>query len=156
VNINATVFAQFVVFFILALVTMKLIWPPVMKALDERAEKVAAGLAAAERGKAELAEAHKRAEAELAQARAANQNRLGEAEKQAAQLIDEARKTAELEKSRILAEAQAEAAREMERARDTLRDQVAALAVAGAEKILKREVDARVHGELLAQLKEQL
>jgi len=156
VNLNATLIAQTLVFFILALFTMKVVWPPLMKALDERAKKIADGLAAAEKGKLELAEANKRVELELAESRARTQTRLAEVEKQAAVVVDDARRLAETEKARILAEARAEAAQEMQRARETLRDQVAALAVAGAEQILKREVDAKAHADLLAQLKTQL
>ena len=155
-NLNATLVVQFVVFFILAGFTMKFVWPPLMKALDERAKKIADGLAAAEKGKLELADANKRVEQELAESRAATQVRLAEVEKQAAMVIDEAKKQAEAEKARILAEARAEAEQQVQRARDVLRDQVAGLAVAGAEQILKREVNAGVHADLLAQLKTQL
>ena len=155
-NLNATLVVQFVVFFILAGFTMKFVWPPLMKALDERAKKIADGLAAAEKGKLELADANKRVEQELAESRAATQVRLAEVEKQAAMVIDEAKKQAEAEKARILAEARAEAEQQVQRARDVLRDRVAGLAVAGAEQILKREVNAGVHADLLAQLKTQL
>jgi F-type H+-transporting ATPase subunit b len=156
VNINSTAIVQFVVFFILAFVTMKFVWPPIMKALDDRAKKIQDGLAAADRGKQELAEANKRVEQELSKTRAENLTRVVEAEKQAAQLIEDAKRQAEQEKARILAEAQAEANQEAERVKETLRDQVATLAVAGAEKILMREVNPSVHAELLNQLKSQL
>ena len=155
-NLNATFIVQLVVFFVLAWVTMTYIWPPIMKALDERAKKIADGLAAAEKGKLELAEANQRVDAELAQSRAANQGRLAEAEKQANALIEAAKKDAEAEKARILAQAKAEAAQEVQRARDALRNSVAELAVKGAEQILKREVNAGNHAELLNQLKAQL
>jgi F-type H+-transporting ATPase subunit b len=156
VNINATFIVQGVVFLVLVMVTMKFIWPRVTKALDERAQKIAEGLAAAERGKQELAEANQRVEAELARSRAENQVRMGEAEKQATMLIEEAKRTAESEKARILGEAKAEAQQEMQRAREELRSQVATLAVAGAEQILKREINPAVHAELLSQLQGQL
>jgi F-type H+-transporting ATPase subunit b len=155
-NLNATFIAQLVVFFVLAWVTMTYVWPPIMKALDERAAKIADGLAAADRGKAELAEANKRVEAELAKSRVENQVRMADAEKQAAQLIEDAKKTAEAEKARILAQAKAEAAQEVQRAKDGLRNAVAELAVKGAEQILRREVNAQAHAELLGQLKTQL
>ena len=155
-NLNATFIAQLIVFFALAWVTMTFVWPPIMKALDERASKIADGLAAADRGKLELAEANKRVEAELAKSRADNQVRMAEAEKQAAQLIEEAKKTAEAEKARILAQARTEAAQEVQRAKDGLRNAVAELAVKGAEQILKREVNAQAHADLLGQLKTQL
>lgn len=155
-NLNATLIAQTFVFFGLALFTMKFVWPPLMKALDERAKKIADGLAAAEKGKLELAEANQRVEQELAKSRGENQARLAEAERQAARVIEEAKKQAEAEKARILAEAQAEARQAAQQAREALRDQVALLAVAGAEQILKREVNAQVHADLLSQLKTQL
>jgi F-type H+-transporting ATPase subunit b len=156
VNINATFIVQLVVFMVLVSVTVKFIWPPMIKALDERSQKIADGLAAAERGKQELAEANQRVEVELARSRAENQTRLGDVERQAAMLIEEAKKTAEAEKARILAEARAEADQEMQRARETLRGQVAALAVSGAEQILKREINPAAHAQLLSQLEAQL
>jgi F-type H+-transporting ATPase subunit b len=155
-NLNATFIAQLIVFFVLAWVTMTYVWPPIMKALDDRAAKIADGLAAADRGKAELAEANKRVEAELAKSRTENQVRMAEAEKQAAQLIEDAKKAAEAEKARILAQAKAEAEQEVQRAKDSLRNAVADLAVKGAEQILKREVNAQAHADLLGQLKAQL
>jgi len=155
-NLNATFIAQLVVFFVLAWVTMTFVWPPIMKALDERAKKIADGLAAAEKGKLELAEANKRVDAQLAEAKSANQSRMAEAEKQANALIEQAKKDAEAEKARILAQAKAEAEQEAQRARDALRNAVAELAVKGAEQILKREVNAGNHAELLNQLKAQL
>ncbi len=155
-NLNATFIAQLIVFFVLAWVTMTYVWPPIMKALDERAKKIADGLAAADRGKLELAEANKRVEAELVKSRADNQARLADAEKQAAELIDAAKKTAEAEKARILAQAKVEAAQEVQRAKDALRNAVAELAVKGAEQILRREVNAQAHADLLGQLKAQL
>ncbi len=155
-NLNATFIAQLIVFFVLAWVTMSFVWPPIMKALDERAKKIADGLAAADRGKAELAEANKRVEAELAKSRAENQARLADAEKQAAQVIEDAKKAAEAERARILAQAKAEAQQEAQRAKDALRNAVAELAVKGAEQILRREVNAQAHADLLNQLKAQL
>ncbi len=155
-NLNATFLVQFVVFLILCGVTMKFVWPAFRNTLDQRAQKIADGLAAAERGKQELAEANQRVEAELARSRAENQTRLGDVERQAAMLIEEAKRTAEAEKARILAEARTEAGQEMQRARDTLRAQVAKLAVAGAEQILKREINPQAHADLLSQLEAQL
>ncbi|WP_194722560.1 F0F1 ATP synthase subunit B [Noviherbaspirillum malthae] len=155
-NLNATLIAQFVVFFILALFTMKFVWPPLMKALDERAEKIANGLAAADRGKAEMAAAEKRAQAELATARDEGQKRINDAEKRAQAIIEDAKKSASDEAARILAAAKADAEQQVTRAREELRAQVAALAVAGAEQILKREVNAAAHADLLNQLKTEL
>lgn len=155
-NLNATFIFQTIVFLILAWFTMQFVWPPLIKSIDERRKRIADGLAAADRAKLELTEAHKRVDAELAQTRNENQVRLAEAEKQAAAVIADARKTAEAEKARILAEAKAEAEQEVQRARDTLREQVAALAVKGAEQILKTEIDASRHAALLGELKAQL
>jgi F-type H+-transporting ATPase subunit b len=109
VNLNATLFAQLAVFLVLALFTMKFVWPPLMKALDERAERIANGLAAADRGKADLAAAEKRVQAELASARDEGQSRIADAEKRAAMIIDDAKKTAAEEAARIVATARAEA-----------------------------------------------
>lgn len=155
-NLNATLFAQFVVFFILAGFTMKFVWPPLMKALDERAERIANGLAAADRGKAEMAAAEKRAQAELATARDESQKRIAEAEKRAQAIIEEAKHAAAEEAARIIAAAKADAEQQVVRAREDLRVQVAALAVQGAEQILKREVNAEAHAELLSKLATEL
>ncbi|MES2535815.1 MAG: F0F1 ATP synthase subunit B [Pseudomonadota bacterium] len=155
-NLNATLFAQFVVFFILALFTMKFVWPPLMKALDERAQKITDGLAAADRGKAEMAAAEKRAQAELATARDEGQKRIGDAEKRALGIIEEAKKTATDEAARILAAAKDDAEQQVNKARETLRGEVATLAVKGAEQILRREVNAAAHADLLNQLKTEL
>jgi F-type H+-transporting ATPase subunit b len=156
VNLNATLIFQTLVFFILAAFTMKFVWPPLMKAIEERQLKIAEGLASAEKGKADLAQAQARVSQVEASAKAENQTRLAQAEKQAAALIDQARKEAELERARILEQAKQDAQQEAQRAREGLRDAVAALAVQGAEEILKREVNAQTHAELLGQLKAQL
>ena len=155
-NLNATLFAQFVVFFILAFVTMKFVWPPLMKALDERAERIANGLAAADRGKAEMAAAEKRIAAELAATRDESAKRIADAEKRAAAIIEDAKQQASVEAARILEGAKADAEQQVTRAREELRAQVAALAVAGAEQILKREVNAAAHADLLNRLSTEL
>ena len=155
-NLNATLFAQFVVFFILAFVTMKFVWPPLMKALDERAERIANGLAAADRGKAEMAAAEKRIAAELAATRDESAKRIADAEKRAAAIIEDARQQASVEAARIVEGAKADAEQQVTRAREELRAQVAALAVAGAEQILKREVNAAAHADLLNRLSTEL
>jgi F-type H+-transporting ATPase subunit b len=156
VNLNATLFAQLAVFLVLALFTMKFVWPPLMKALDERAERIANGLAAADRGKADLAAAEKRVQAELATARDEGQARIADAEKRAQMIIDDAKKTAAEEAARIVASARADAEQQVTRVREELRGQVAALAVRGAEQILKREVNAEAHAALLTQLSTEL
>jgi F-type H+-transporting ATPase subunit b len=156
VNLNATLLAQLVVFFILAWFTMKFVWPPVVKALDERAKKIADGLAAAERGKHELELASRRSADSLREGKEKYAELLTQAEKQAARIIEEAKAQAKVEADRIIAGGKAEAEQEALRAREALRDQVAALAVAGAEKILRREVDAKAHAELLAAIQQDL
>nr|WP_315593035.1 F0F1 ATP synthase subunit B [uncultured Cupriavidus sp.] len=155
-NLNATFFAQMVVFFILWWVVAKFIWPPLVKALDERAKKIADGLAAAEKGKAELELANKRVDQAMAEARTEGAQRVADAEKRAQAAADEIKQNAQAEAARIIAQAKAEADQQVTRARETLRDQVAVLAVKGAEQILKREVNAQVHADLLTQLKAEL
>lgn len=155
-NLNATLIAQIVVFFILGWFTMKFVWPPIMKALDERAAKIADGLAAADKAKSDLERAEKKAVDEMRKARESAGDVRAAAEKQAAKLIEEARaESARLvEQARTAAEKEADAA--MQRAKDDLREEVAVLAVSGAEKILRREIDAKAHAELLANLKKEL
>jgi len=156
VNLNATIFFQMIVFFVLGWVTMKFIWPPLTKAIDERRQKIADGLAAAEKGKAELAQTQARISLMEASAKTDLQARMSDMDKQAAQIIEQARNEAEKERARIVALARQDAEQEVQRAREALRNDIAALAVKGAEQILKREVDARAHAELLDQLKAQL
>lgn len=159
-NLNATLVAQMVVFFILWWVVAKFIWPPLVKALDERAKKIADGLAAADKGKAELELANKRVEQALTEARNEGAQRIADAEKRAQMSAEEIKQNAQAEAARIIAQAKAEAeqqtVRARVRARESLRDQVATLAVKGAEQILKREVNAQVHADLLNQLKAEL
>ena len=155
-NLNATLVAQLVVFFILAWVTMKFVWPPIVKALDERAKKIADGLAAADKAKSDLAHAEKKVVEEMRKARESATDVRASAEKQAAVFVDEAR----TEAARIIAQAreaaEAEAGVAAQRAKEALRDQVAQLAVAGAEKILRKEINAQAHADLLANLKQEL
>ena len=155
-NLNATLFAQIVVFFILAWFTMQFVWPPIMKALDDRAKKIADGLAAAEQGQQDLASAKETSTALLRDGREKASEMIALAEKRANQVIEEAKVSAQVEAERIVAAAKAEATQEAERVKKALRDQVSALAVAGAEKILKREIDAKAHAKLLSSLKEEL
>ena len=155
-NINATLFLQAIVFAILVWFTMKFVWPPITKALDERALKIADGLAAADKAKAELSTANKRVEDELSKSRADTAVRLADAERRGQSIVDEAKARATEEASKIIAAAQAEAKQQMTKAREALRDQVAALAVKGAEQILRKEVNAGVHADLLDRLKTEL
>jgi F-type H+-transporting ATPase subunit b len=156
VNINATLFLQAIVFAILVWFTMRFIWPPITKALDERAQKIADGLKAADLAKSELATANKKVDEQLAQARGETTKQLADAEKRAAAIVDAAKVRAEEEGAKIVAAAKAEAEQQAMRAREALREQVAALAVKGAEQILQREVNASVHAELLGRLKTEL
>ena len=155
-NLNATLIAQMVVFLILAWFTMKFVWPPMVKALDERSKKIADGLAAAEKGKTELEAAHKRVDQELAKARNDGQQRIADAEKRALAVAEEIKANAQAEAGRIIAQAKADAEQQVVKAREALRGEVASLAVKGAEQILKREVDQTAHAELLNQLKAEL
>ena len=155
-SINATFFAQLIVFAILVLFTMKFVWPPIATALDERASKIAAGLAAADKAKAELSNANKRVEEELAKSKGESAGRLAEAERRGQAMIEEAKAKATEEGGKIIAAAKVEAEQQTVKARETLREQVAALAVKGAEQILRKEVNASVHADLLGRLKTEL
>ena len=155
-SITATLIIQIIVFLILVGVTMKYIWPPITAALDDRARKVAEGLSAADKARSELASANKRIEAELAAARDDAAKRLAGAERLALQIVEEAKTKATEEGAKIVAQAQAEAQQASNKAREKLRDQVAALAVKGAEQILRHEVNPAVHAELLGRLKTEL
>jgi F-type H+-transporting ATPase subunit b len=145
-----------IVFLILVGFTMKFVWPPIAAALDERAAKIAEGLAAADKAKLELSSANKRVEQELAASRNETASRLADAEKRGLGIIEEAKSKASDEAAKIIAAARAEADAQTVKAREVLRDQVAVLAVKGAEQILKREVNAGVHAELLSRLKTEL
>lgn len=155
-SITGTLIIQMIVFLILVGFTMKYIWPPITAALDERAKKIADGLSAADKAKADLATANKRVEAQLSAARDDAAKRLADAERLAQQMVEEAKGRASEEAAKIVAAARAEAEQESVKARETLREQVAGLAVKGAEQILRREVNAGVHAELLGRLKAEL
>jgi F-type H+-transporting ATPase subunit b len=135
---------------------MKFVWPPITKALDERAQKIAEGLAAADKAKTELSVANKRVEEELAKSRNESAVRLADAERRGQALIEEAKAKAAEEGNKIIAAAKVEAEQQTLKARETLREQVAALAVKGAEQILRKEVNAGVHADLLGRLKTEL
>jgi F-type H+-transporting ATPase subunit b len=155
-NINATLFAQVVVFLVFIGITKKFIWPMMQQAIDARQKTIADGLAAAEQGKKSLEVSAKQAEQAISQARARAAEIIAQAEKRDAQMIEEAKSAAKAEGDREKAAAKADIQQEAQRAREQLREQVAALAVAGAEKILRREVDAKAHAELLDGIKKQL
>ncbi len=154
-NINATLFAQAVVFALFIWITAKFIWPLLQDKIDARQKTIADGLAAAEQGRRSLELSTRQADEAIKEARSRAAEILGQAEKRAAQLIEEAKTTAKEEGSREKAAAKAEIDQAVARAREQLREHVAELAVAGAAKILRREVDARAHAQLLEEIKRQ-
>jgi F-type H+-transporting ATPase subunit b len=155
-NITLTLFAQALVFVAFILFTKKFVWPFMLRAIETRQKTIADGLAAAEQGRRSLELSTRQADEELNKARERAAEVLAQAEKRAAQLVEEAKSAAKEEGNREKAAAKAEIAQDVTRAREQLRHQVASLAVAGAEKILRREVDAKAHAELLESIKQQL
>jgi F-type H+-transporting ATPase subunit b len=155
-SFNLTLLAQMLVFLAFIAFTAKFIWPHLLRAIETRQKTIADGLAAAEEGKRSLELSNKRADEEIKKARDRAAELLTQAEKRSAQMIEEAKNAAKEEGNREKAAAKAEIAQEVTRAREQLRDQVASLAVAGAEKILRREVDQKAHAELLDSIKKQL
>ena len=155
-SITGTLIIQVIVFLILVGFTMKFVWPPIAAALDERALKIAEGLAAADKAKAELQAADKKVEQELAKSRAEVAQQLADAERRAQGIVEEAKGRATEEANKIIAAARAEAEQQTVKAREALREQVAILAVKGAEQILRKEVNAGVHAELLNRLQTEL
>ena len=155
-SITGTLIVQIIVFLILVWFTMKFVWPPITAALDERAQKIADGLAAADKAKADLSAANKRVEEELAKTRNETASRLADAERRAQAIIEEAKARATEEGNKIIAAAKAEAEQQAVQVRESLREQVAVLAVKGAEQILRKEINAGVHADLLSHLKTEL
>jgi F-type H+-transporting ATPase subunit b len=155
-SITGTLIIQMIVFLILVGFTMKFVWPPIAKALDERAQKIADGLSAADKARSELSAANKRVEDELAKSRNESAARLADAERRAQAIVEEAKSKATEEGNKIVAAARVEAEQQSIKARDALREQVAALAVKGAEQILRKEVNSAVHADLLGRLKTEL
>jgi F-type H+-transporting ATPase subunit b len=155
-NINFTLFAQAIVFTAFIWFTVKFIWPPLLRAIEARQKQIADGLAAAEQGKKSLEVSSKQAEQAIQQARVRAAEIIAQAEKRDAQMVEAAKIAAKAEGDREKAAAKADIQQEAQRAREQLREQVAALAVAGAEKILRREVDAKTHADLLDGIKKQL
>jgi F-type H+-transporting ATPase subunit b len=151
-NINLTLFGQTIAFIVFVWFCMKFIWPHIMVALRERQQKIADGLASAEEGKLQLAEAEKRAGVAVDEARAKANEMIGQAHKRADEIVEEAKAAARDEGNRIVAAARADIENEINQAREALRAQVSELAVAGAEQVLLREVDANAHREVLDKL----
>lgn len=155
-NINATLIGQLIAFAIFVAFCMKYVWPPIMQALEERKKKIADGLAAAERGRHEQELAEKRAQQVIHEAKDQASEIVSQAQRRGNEIVDEAKGTARTEGERILSSARAEIEQEANRARDELRAQVAAVALAGAGKILNREIDDKAHTDLLDELVSQI
>lgn len=151
-NLNATLLIQSIVLLILGWVTMKFIWPPLIAAIEERQKKIAEGLAAADKGEKSLAEAKSSASVIIREAHAQASKIIEQANRRSNELVDEARGTAIAEGQRLIGDARQEVALESGRAREQLRKEVASIAVAGASKLLGREVDAKTHADLLDKL----
>lgn len=151
-NINATLIGQAIAFLIFVAFCMKYVWPPIIQALDERKKKIADGLAAAERGKHEQELAEKRAQQVIHEAKEQANEIITQAQRRGNEIVDESKDNARVEGDRILNSAQAEIKQEANRARDELRTQVGSVAIAGAAKILSREIDDKAHTDLLAEL----
>jgi len=155
-SFNLTLIAQALTFALFIWFTVKVVWPFMLRAIEARQKTIADGLAAAEQGHKSLETSKRQAGEAVDQARSRAGEILAQAEKRAVQMVDEAKTAARQETEREKAAAKAEIQQEVSRAREQLRDHVAALAVAGAEKILRREVDAKAHAELLDGIKKQL
>ena len=155
-NLNLTMIAQALAFILFIVFVMKVVWPPLLRAIEARQKHIADGLAEAERGRSSLNEAQKQTEVLLREARARAQEIVVAAEKSASQRIEESKSQAKSEGERLVTAAKAQIDQEVQSAKQQLREQVASLAVSGAEKILRREVDAKAHADMLNQLKAQL
>lgn len=155
-NINITLVAQAIAFAILIWFTVKFVWPPLLSAIEKRQKEIADGLAAAAEGRNSLEAAAKKTEVALNEAKLKASEIIGQAEKRATQIVEEAKNNAKAEGDRIIAGAKAEIDQEVNRAKEGLRAQVSQLAVAGAEKILRKEIDAKAHSEMLSKLAAEL
>lgn len=155
-NINATLIGQAIWFALFIWITMKYVWPPLQQAMQARQKQIADGLAAAEQGKQALELSSRQADEEIAKARARAAEIIAQGEKRVSQMIEEAKTTAREEGNREKTAAKAEIAQEVSRAKEALRSQVSLLAIAGAEKILRREVDAKTHADLLRAVQAEL
>jgi len=155
-NINATLIGQAISFAFFVWFCMKFVWPPIMAALEERKKKIADGLAAAERGKHEQELAEQRAKEVISEAKQEASNIIAQAQKRASEIAEEAKETARTEGERIVTAANAEIEQEVNRAKEHLRGQVVSIAVAGAGKVLNRELDDKAHDDLLKDLVSQI
>ncbi|ANB01924.1 F0F1 ATP synthase subunit B [Ectothiorhodospira sp. BSL-9] len=155
-NINLTLLGQMITFALLVWVTMKYVWPPIIKAMKERQKEIADGLAAAERGKHEQQLAEDRAKKVLQEAKQQAAEIVATAQKRANEIVESSKDTARQEADRIKDSAQSEIEQEVNRAREELRKQVGTLAITGAERILKKEVDAKAHNQVIKDLVSQI
>jgi F-type H+-transporting ATPase subunit b len=155
-NLTITMIAEAAVFVAFIVFAVKFVWPPLLRAIESRQKTIADGLAEAERGRSSLADAQKQTEVLMKDARSRAQEIMAAAEKSASQRIEESKAQAKTEGERLVAAANAQIQQEVQSAKQQLREHVAQLAVAGAEKILRREVDAKAHADMLNQLKAQL
>jgi F-type H+-transporting ATPase subunit b len=156
VNINATLIGQAISFFVFVIFCMKFIWPPILAAMEERAKKIADGLSAADKAAQDLQSAQAKIDAEIAQAKTQAATILEQANKRASQIVEEAKSDAKAEADKVTLAAKAEIEQEKNRAREELRGQVAKLSIVGAEKILEKSVDEKVHADMLSKLAAQL
>ncbi|MCL4145828.1 UNVERIFIED_CONTAM: hypothetical protein GTU68_052926 [Idotea baltica] len=155
-NFNLTLIAQAITFAVLILVIVKFVWPPLLNAIEARQKEIADGLAAAQEGKSALETASKKSEVTLNEAKQKASEIVSQAEKRASEIVDEAKTTAKSEGDRIIESARSEIDQEVNRAKEGLRAQVSVLAVSGAEKILRKEIDAKAHTAILKQLAAEL
>ncbi|HYA20288.1 MAG TPA: F0F1 ATP synthase subunit B [Burkholderiales bacterium] len=155
-NVTATLIGQMITFAVLVWFIHRFLWGPLTRIMGERSKRIADGLAAAERGKHELELATKRSADILREGKHQVSEIIAQAEKRSLEIVEEAKQAAKGEGDRIIAGAKAEISQEVSRAKEALRSQVSALAVAGAEKILRREVDAKVHAELLKSIEKEI
>ncbi len=155
-DINLTLIGQSIAMVIFVVLCMKLLWPPILRAIEERQKQIEHGLAAAERGEEKLKQAHAEAEEIVADARRQATGILDQANARANEIVAEGKAAGARERSRQVAAAEAEIEAETNRAREELRGQVSAVALAGAEKILLREIDARTHEDILSRLAQEL
>jgi F-type H+-transporting ATPase subunit b len=156
VNINLTLVVQMIVFVVLIWFTMKFVWPMILGPMEERSKKIAAGLAAAEKGQQELAQSRDRAEAVIREARERATQIIDQAQHRANDLVEQAKSTATAEGQRLVAAAKQQIELEASHAREALRREVAAIAVSAASKVLEREIDQRAHADLLSKLATQI
>ncbi len=155
-NINATLLGQAITFAILVWFTMRFVWPPLIKAMEERAKRIADGLAAADKGRHDMELAEARAKQVLRDGKHQAQEAIAHAQKRADEIVEEAKSAARVEGERIVSAAKAQVDQEIQQAKEQLQHEVAKLAIVGAERILMREVDASAHRDILDQLAKQI